>query len=430
MNARIAWLGMSLAALLVGVMHGTLPASTVALRAADLLGVESSVVAARRGHAALTQALLVTELLAAAPWALLGCTIALALRANLRRWQLNTGCPGDASTTDAAGVLLQLHDAELQHVPTYDRLPLAPMPATQMPRGATELERQAFAALAAAATLPDKDQSGGTLEHRVRRRYHGITQQYGAGSLAAIGAATSDLGELLAYQCDAGQWTEVHSRPAHLALQAIAGLPAYWQLDADQRARIGALLHCLGTQQSPQQSDHDFGSALGALRAHRDDVAVVRQPAAQASQPDSAALRAALRELPVQLRTWNINARLRTDAPTDGWWLPDRGVLLLPMSRLRTWLLARLDECACVALQLERPTTGLHVADPYIAAALRDELLLTALPDVGSDSCRCWRVRVGHRTPVAVAALDGMRIAAGLRTRWGSPTRHLVLERA
>lgn len=284
MNARIAWLAVSLAAALVAAAHALLPARVVALRATDLLGAEAAIAAAQRGQSALLQQLLVGEFIAAAPWLACGAALALLLRGALRSWQRDDRRPRTQPIVDAAGMALDLSGMPFDHVPARDMLKLAPMPATRMPQGASELERQAFAALGAAATLPVDPQSGTTLLQRAQCRYDAAVRQYGAGSLVAIGAAICDLGWLVAHEERAGRWIAVHWQPDHLATLALARLPAYWQLSADDRARIGALLDYLATQQTPLHAAPELNAALRALRALQVRCAGVAMHAAPGAQ--------------------------------------------------------------------------------------------------------------------------------------------------
>jgi len=262
MSARIAWLAASLAVLLIAAAHVLLPARVVALRAMALLEIGQAVTAAALGHPMLLRQLLVGELLAAAPWLMLGAGSALLLRFALRRWQ-----PGEEGRrcgrpiVDPAGIALELRDAALDHLPLRGTLALASMPATRMPHGASELERQAFAALSV-----DAGRYGASLLQQMQCRYDAAVRQYGAGSLVAIGAAASDLGELIAQERCVARRREAHPCRAQLTMLALARLPAYWQLHAPERARIGALIDYLGTGQTPVDAEPDLRCALDVLR--------------------------------------------------------------------------------------------------------------------------------------------------------------------
>lgn len=295
MNARIAWLAASLAVLLIVTAHGVLPSRVVAMRAADLLGIASTLAAAERGNGALLQQLLIGELLAAAPWLALGAVLALLLRVVLRRWQSDACPPHGRPVVDVAGVTLELRGAAFDHVPAHDMLALAPMPATRLPRGASELERQAFAALTIAATLPvDPRQSTLTLLQRAQDHYDVAVRLHGAGSLVAIGVVACELGWLIARQERAGQWIEVHPWPDRLAMLALARLPAYWQLTAAERARIGALVDYVCTEQTPQHAEPELRDALNTLRQLR-GVPLRAAPSAESGAGDMDAHRGRLR---------------------------------------------------------------------------------------------------------------------------------------
>lgn len=289
MSVRIAWLAASLATLLIVTAYGTLPSRVAALRATDLLGVAPTLAAADRGSGALLQQLLIAELLAAAPWLTGGAVLALVLRVVLRRWQSDARPRHGGLVVDVAGVSLELRGAAFDHVPAHDVLALAPMPATRLPRGASELERQAFAALNAAATLPvDPRQPDLTLPQRAHDRYNAAVRQHGAGSLVAIGAAICELGWLIGKQERAGQWIDVHPWPDQLAMLALARLPAYWQLNAAERARIGALVNYVCTAQTPLRVEPELSNALNALRRlHGASLRVAPRAEAAAGDADA-----------------------------------------------------------------------------------------------------------------------------------------------
>lgn len=271
MSARIAWMAASLAGMLIIAAHATLPSQVIALRAADLLGHAPTLAAAERGGTALLHRLLLGELLAAIPWLSLGALLALLLRLILQRWQTGERLPQGQSIVDHAGVALRLDGAAFDHVPAHFMLALAPMPATRLPRGASELERQAFAALSAADTpLAGALHSGLTLLQRAQGRYDAAVRQHGAGSLVAIAAAVCDLGALIAGEHRSGQRVDLHPPADHLALLALARLPACWRLAPAERARICALVDYLGTQQTPLHVEPELQHALNALRRLRE----------------------------------------------------------------------------------------------------------------------------------------------------------------
>lgn len=329
MTARIAWLSASLAALLILTAHVVLPAQVIAVRATELIGMEATLGAAERGDVALGRRLLIAELTAAAPWLAVGAVLALLLNGLLRRWQNDGRRPNDRRIVDVARVALTIRGEVFDHSPALDWLPLASMPATRLPRGCTELERQAFAALAAAATLPvDLRWPEPTLLQRTRRRYDVAVQQYGAGSLAATGAAICELGWLIAYTQRAGQWIEVHDAPEHLSLIALARLPAYWQLGAPERARIGALVDHICNRQVPLNAEPDIRDALAALAQmceagdppergiRRPDAAAALCIAPAPSRRRGGAVACAAMSIVACTSAWSPPARAQ-DAPTS-----------------------------------------------------------------------------------------------------------------
>ncbi len=266
MTARIAWLSASLALLLIGAAHIVLPARVIVVRATQLLGADPTLAAAVQGHYTLGRQLLLAELIAAAPWLAAGAMFALALHAALRRWQNDVRPSSYRPIIDVAGVALTLRDEAFDHATAPEWLPMAPMPATRLPRGATELERQAFAALAAAAAVPvDARRPGLSVQQRAQRRYDIAVRLYGAGSLAAIGAVVCELGWLLALEQREGRWVEVHDSPERLSLHALARLPACWQLDPAERARISALIDHACHRRSPLGAEPEVRVALAAL---------------------------------------------------------------------------------------------------------------------------------------------------------------------
>lgn len=426
MSARIGWLAASLAALLTLAAHAALPSRVVALRATDLLGVGPTLVAAERGSGALLQQLLMMELIAAAPWLTLGAVLALLLRVALRRWQGDERQPQGRSIVDAAGVVLQLRGAAFDHVPARHTLALAPMPATRLPRGASELERQAFAALTAAATVSfDAQQPGLTLLQRVQRCYDAAVRQHGAGSLVAIGTAVCDLGWLIACEQRDGQWVDVHPWPDHLATLALARLPAYWQLSIAERARINALIDYLGTQQTPLHAEPELRDALDALRRLREPPVLV----VSGSGPDTDGTDAQPRRLGSALATtalagaWLLAATMPAmvspaqaqDAPMSPPRLealpPQRvGDVVIEGGTVPVWRAPPLDAAAA-------PRTGQRISDPAFAALIpppapRRRPAVVSLEGVADRPE--WRATVPAGQGVALAAAVVRIAPAGL----------------
>lgn len=378
MSARIVWLAASLAALLIVAAYMVLPAQVVALRAADLLGTEPAVAAAARGHRVLVQQVLSGELLAAAPWLMLGAALALSLRVVLRHWQRSEGRrPRSRPIVDAAGIALELRSTAFDHVPAYDVLALAPMSATRMPRGASALERQAFAALAAASP-PDAQRPGPALLQQAQRRYDAAVGQYGAGSLIAIGAATRDLGWLIARDRCAGRWHEAHPWPEHLTTLALARLPVYWQLNTSDRARISALVDYLATGQTPLDAESALLQALHVLRGQQPSPArVVVQAAANAddtgaqpAQPRNAAFATAM------VCAWLLGgalAALATPSPAqDAPMRPPRSEAV-PPQRIGDVVVEGSFVPVWTAPPLEtgtQPRIGRQIGDPAIVARI------------------------------------------------------------
>lgn len=426
MSARIVWLAASLAVLLILAAHATLPSRVVALRATDLLGIAPTLVAAERGNGALLQQLLMMELAAAAPWLALGAVLALLLRAVLRHWQSDERQPQARSIVDVAGVALQLRGAAFDHVPTHHMLALAPMPATRLPRGASELERQALAALAvAAAESFCAQQPGLALLQRAQRCYDAAVRQHGAGSLVAIGAVVCDLGWLIACEQRDGQWVDVHPRPDHLATLALPRLPAYWQLSSAQRARISALVDYLSTRQTPLHAEPELRHALIALRRLREAPVLV----ASGSEPDANGTVAQPRQLGSALATTALGGAWLLAAAVPAMVLPAQAqdapmspprLEALPPQRIGdvvveggivpVWSAPSLDAAAV-------PRAGQRISDPAIAARIPPPAPRRRSADASLEGVSDrpeWRATVPAGQGVALAAAVVRIAPAGL----------------
>lgn len=436
MTYRIVGLTLSLAALLFGAAYTVLPSSLVVVRAINLIGWDETVALSERGRGEVLKALFTAELMAALPWLLLGVSLAMMLRIGLRMWQREPAPPASAKVVDPAGVEVELFGATFDHVPAMSRVKLAPMPASTLPAGATELQRQAFAAIAAVEGIPADVQGAHreSLLNHTRRIYDKAVELYGAASLEATAAVLHDLGKLLTYERRDGKWVETYPFHDNLTLIVMKRLPAFWRLTPDERARISSAMNVLCTKQTPADLEPELRTAVNAVRAldhgaTRIEKAVADAPAAPAAtEVDFSALCAAVRELPADMGSWNVNGRLRDAAPVEGWWLPDEPALLLPASRIRAWLARRVEPAMAQQLNLAQASTGTHAADAPIADALRNEGLLAEVVLGQQIRSGWWRSAVGRDQRTTVAALRGDRVPIAVSSRWGKPQKEVVLE--
>jgi hypothetical protein len=406
MTARLSALTLSFGLMLLAVACWLQPAGWMAVRAVDLLGAEGAVRAAQAGRPALLLQVLARELLVAAPWLVAGTVVAALLRALLARWQ--SASPAPQRVVDMAGVEYTLAGYGFSHAPAYGRLPLAPMPASVLPAGSGELERQAFAALAASAS--------GVATYAAARAEHAATvSATGAGSPAAIVAVARHL-SLLPSPSGEG-------RPLLTAQAAVARLPAFWRLAPAERDRVAAALALRAGAQRPWEIDDELAAAdrCRPLQEPRRVEAASGVFLPAEADPVREALISVLHRLPDELPSWNINGSRQRHAPVDAWWLPDDAVLLLPATRLRRWLVPRLPGAAAATLALAVPSIDAHASDAALEKALR------AVGLVAQANAWC-RLRIGGSTRGRVASIVAAAWPPALTASWGAPPRGLCVE--
>lgn len=267
MTGKLAWICCVTLLAVFGAAHLWLSPAVLAVRSVELLGGETTLSLAQEGASTTLAFLLQAELTAALPHLALGVALAIVLRLMLRRWQREQRPATSVTVVDPAGAELELHGAAFDHVPVMDRMLMRDLPETNL-LGASELEKQALAAIAAVPGIPAT--IGGELHQSLLQQtlsVHGkACDLYGAGSLEAVATATSQIGKLLAYQRCNGIWTEV--RPHTQLTSIVLGrLPAFWRLTAAQRAHLATVLSVLGSGQMPAELDSQLRSAVDACSA-------------------------------------------------------------------------------------------------------------------------------------------------------------------
>lgn len=434
MTYKLVVLSLSLMLLIFLAAYGTLPAGHLTVRSVDLLGPQQTEVLAASGRSALLRALAAAEFVAALPWLLIGAALSLTLRLALGLWQRVPPAPVSERVTDEAGVEFEMFGETFDHVPALSRMPLAPAIGLTLPHNATPLQRQAFAAVAAAPGIPADTQGahGCSLVEHTARVYLKAVAIYGAPSLEADLAVLHDLGKLLAYVRQDGRWVALYPFHANLTLVVAGRLPAFWRLRPDQRARLASALTVLCTRQTPSDLDPALRKAINACRALDRGATSIEKalrgaPTAE-GEVDFTQLCAALRKLPEELAEWNINGVVRSAAPVEGWWLPDDNALLLPAARVRAWLAQHVPASMARQLNLTQASTSTHSADAPIADALRNEGLLAEVVQSQHLKHGWWRIVIARQTGSFVAALRGDRIPDALKSRWGKPRKEITLE--
>lgn len=435
MTYRIVWLSFALMLVIVGVAYVSLPPAGLAIRSVSMLGADATLALAEQGRGAALNALLQAELAAATPWFALGIALALVLRMALRLWQREQPSPTSVKVVDAAGIEVELYGAAFDHVPVMSRMPLRPLPDARFKPGASDLEMQALAAIAAVDGIP-ADTRGAhkeTLLQHTLRVYDKACELYGPGSLQAIAAATHDIGKLLAYKEHGAAWIEIYPFHDNLTSIVLSRLPAFWRMPLRERTQVATVISVLCSGQTPADLDPELRDAVNACRAlDRGATAIEKRVAAGSREPapeiDFIALCAALRALPNDLADWNINARLREGAAADGWWLPDEKILLLPDFRIRNWLARQVSTDMGQQLNLAQPSTGTHAANAPITEALRNEGLLAEVVQGMAMKSGWWRATHARSQSSVVAALRGDRFAPALAERWGKPKKEALLE--
>jgi hypothetical protein len=434
MTYKVAVLSLSLALLLFVAAYLTVPAATIAVRSVNLLGAQETVQLAEHGRGAVLRALYAAELLVAVPWLVLGGALAIGLRLALGFWQREPTTLESVKVIDEAGVEFEMLGESFEHVPALSRMALAPLAVDALPTDATELQRQAFAAIAAVPSIPADTQGkhACSLFEHTRRVYGKAAERYGARSLEADLAALHDVGKLLCYANRAGSWVQTYPYHDNLALVVAARLPAFWRLPPEERARLSSALTVLCTRQTPSDLDPELRQAINACRALDRGATQIEKSLAQANAPEAEAdfsvLCAAIRSLPEDLGNWNVNGVLRTAAAAEGWWLPDEAALLLPATRIRAWLASRLAPQLAEQLNLAHASTASHAADAPIADALRNEGLLAEVVQSQKLQQGWWRSVIAREAGVIVAALRGDRLPSSMTARWGKPRKEILLE--
>jgi hypothetical protein len=410
MTMRLAALALSLGGLLLVAACWLQPPGWVAVRAVEVLGGDAAAHWAQQGRPVLLLHLLAREIVLALPWLAAGMALALSLRALLARWQAGASFDAAQRVIDAAGVEFTMAGCGFSHAPNYGRLPLAPMPASQLPPGAGEFERQAFAALAA---VPEVARAAET----ARAEYAAAVADAGPAALPTIVAVARHLG-------DAARSADVAHAGVSAAIAATR-LPAFWRLPAAGRDRLITALALRGGAQRPVDLDSELARIAARFEsAERCGPSSSSSPgcAATGREAVNAALVAALSGLSGDLPSWNVNGNRQRHAPVEAWWLTREAALVVPAARLRRWLSQRMTAQELAELRLDMPSTGAHPSDAAIEAALRAARLAGGAP--------VWRLlRIDSMPRGRVVVLTASSAwSAAVTARWGEPPRTLNLE--
>ncbi len=424
---RVGYLWLWLVGVTFFACYATLGNESLARFATDALGAEAFAMLSERGALKLYTAAVAANVHEVLPFLALGAALGALCRLIdwSRRFFKRRAAARVNVVTDRFGGRVIMHQAALEHDPNA-AMPLLRLSKREpVPAGASPIEREVLALLAAHPEIPaDPDGVHGVslFDHSLNTWERACTQ-HGAGSLVATLSLCHDLGKLLAYVPDAdGDYRRIAIHQP-LALQLVRRLPAFAQLDAPARDRFIRLLTALVTGAIPIDTTDEDRAILRACKG-ADYAATGAERAAQeeeeraATDPSQVAslVRTAL---PSLLQALNVNRCHDRSVRPEAIYLPEKNRLLLPLASLRKRIPSVLPAEIELGIDLAVPEKRAKQANAFVLAVARAVLDLDTVFEGASADDGLFMMRSGHFYEPNVVVVRAEGFADSLIKQWG-----------